>query len=74
MGKRVLIAAHIYASSWALGAPGLPKSPHQIRFLGLSVNTKQGRGWTLNMGQHTDKEKKINGWVGNRIISATDAT
>lgn len=40
MGKWTLIAAHIYASSWALGAPGLPKSPHQIRSLGLSASER----------------------------------
>lgn len=66
MGNRALIAAHIYASSWALEAPGLPKSPHQIRSLGLSVNTKQGRDghstWV-----NTDKRRKVNRWVGWKL-------
>lgn len=37
------IAAHICASSWALGAPMQPISPHQTHSLGLSVEKQNKR-------------------------------
>ncbi len=73
MCNRALIAAHIYASSWALGAPGLPKSPHQIRSLGLSVNTKQGRdGHSTWVNAQTKKIKSMGG-LGTKSL-LPDAT
>lgn len=49
-GEEHLIAAHICVSSWALGAPVQPISPHQTHSLGLSVNTNTNTKGSMREG------------------------
>lgn len=60
-GEEPLIAARICASSWALGAPMRPISPHQTHSLGLSVNT--------NTQTHRLNERGGEGGNTNKQIS-----
>lgn len=66
--KEPLIAAHICVSSWALGAPMQPISPHQTHSLGLSVNTNT-QTHRLNVGAtqtHTGQINKVEGKHNNK--------